>query len=169
MSHYLTLAGACLLSSIAQAGDCTFAPLPLQASVAAPALFIGQGQRIEVRFQHDNPAITDPVAFPEPPVLLVDRRQQRHCAIDQGGIWARSPLYLSKDETRLVTYGYSGSNAELVVYDTHSCSVLTRQDVSGMRVALTETQVLLGQDCQGEDIASCTTQKSQPLSRLCQP
>lgn len=106
-----------LLSACGHAADCSFQPFPLRASLGAPDIFVGQGLRISVRFTNENPDIAEPDAFPEPPVVISDSVSGKSCSIEDGGIWARDPLYLSVDEIRLLTYEFSSSNAELVAYD----------------------------------------------------
>ncbi|EQM71948.1 hypothetical protein QYE80_24015 [Pseudomonas tohonis] len=158
---------ALTLSACAQASDCGFAPLKLVASPEAPTTFVGDGQHLQVRFVNENPDIAEPDSFPEPPVVLLDKASGKSCNIEDGGIWARDPLYLSHDEKRLVTYEFSGSNGELVAYDTATCKVLHRQDITGKRASIEGEELVLGADC--DDTGNCKTHAKQPVQPFCKP
>lgn len=158
---------ALFLCACTQAADCGFAPLPLSASAAEPNVFVGKGQHLEVSFTNENPEIKEPDAFPEPPVVLRDTASGKGCNIEDGGIWAREPLYLSRDEKRLVTFEYSGSNSELVAYDTATCKAVHRLDVSGKRAAVVGEQLVLGSQCDGDSLGSCKKQARQPVQPFC--
>lgn len=163
-----TLAALCL-SACASANDCSFTTLELSADPAAPAEFVGDGRTIKVRFVNENPDISDPDAFPEPPVVVLNKASGTRCSIEDGGIWARSPLLLSSDESRLLTYEFSGSSAELVAYDTATCVVVQRQDISGQRAGLVDGKLTLGKQCDGDDLASCKELATLPSHPFCAP
>lgn len=162
------LAALCLCSC-ASASDCSFTPLELSADPAAPTNFVGEGRQLQVRFFNENPDLTEPDAFPEPPLALLNKATGTSCSVEDGGIWARSPLLLSSDESRLLTYEFSGSNAELVVYDSATCAVLHRQDISGQRVGLMDGTLTLGQQCDGDELDSCKQLAPLPTQAFCAP
>lgn len=164
-----TVLAASLLATCAQAADCGFAPLHLVADASAPGVFAAAGERIEVRFTHENPTIAEPDAFPEPPATLLDKTSGRRCRIEEGGIWAREPLYLSRDETRLLTYEFSGSSGDLRVYDTRTCQRLLSRDISGQRMAIEGDQLILGSQCDGASAETCERREREPLGALCAP
>lgn len=162
------LAALCLCSC-ASANDCSFAALELSADPAAPAEFVGDGRTFQLRFVNENPDISEPDSFPEPPVVIINKASGARCSIEDGGIWARSPLLLNSDESRLLTYEFSGSSAELVAYDTTTCAVVQRQDISGQRVGLVDGKLSLGQQCDGDDLASCKEVTALPSHAFCAP
>jgi len=162
------LAALCLCSC-ASANDCSFTSLELSADPAAPSNFLGEGRQLQVRFVNENPDISAPDAFPEPPLVLLNKATGVSCSIEDGGIWARSPLLLSSDESRLLTYEFSGSNAELVAYDTATCAVVQRQDISGQRAGLRDGQLTLGQQCDGDGLDSCKQLAPLPTQTFCAP
>ncbi|WP_220814310.1 hypothetical protein [Pseudomonas paralcaligenes] len=164
-----TALAAALLATCAQAADCGFAPLHLAADASAPGTFTAAGERIEVRFTNENPNITEPDAFPEPPAILLDKTSGRRCLIEDGGIWAREPMYLSLDETRLLTYETSGSSGDLMVYDTRTCQRLLSRDISGRRMAVEGDQLVLGSQCDGDALVDCRVHTREPLAALCRP
>lgn len=162
-----TALAASLLATCAQAADCGFAPLHLAANGSTPGTFTAAGERIEVRFTNENPNIAEPDAFPEPPAILLDKVSGRRCLIEDGGIWAREPMYLSLDETRLLTYETSGSSGDLMVYDTRTCQRLLSRDISGQRMAVEGDQLVLGSQCDGATADTCEIRKREPLDALC--
>jgi hypothetical protein len=162
-----TALAASLLATCAQAADCGFAPLHLAADTSAPGTFAAAGERIEVRFTHEDPTIAEPDSFPEPPAILLDKTSGRRCLIEDGGIWAREPMYLSLDEKHLLTYETSGSSGDLMVYDTRTCQRLLSRDISGQRMAVEGDQLILGSQCDGATADTCEIREHEPLDTLC--
>jgi hypothetical protein len=91
-------------------------------------VYVGASELIEVRFS--NFKTSGPVeTFPEPPLIVQDRRSKVSCSID-GGVWSRQSVFVSRDGSVLVTHEFSGSNDTLNFYDTKTCARRHSLDVS---------------------------------------
>ncbi len=91
-------------------------------------VYVGASELIEVQFS--NFKTDGPVeAFPEPPLIVHDRRSKTSCSIDRG-VWSRKSVFISHDGSVLVTHEFSGSNDALNFYDTKTCSRRRSLDVS---------------------------------------
>ena len=56
---------------------------------------------------------------------------------------------------------------ELVAYDTATCKVLHRQDITGKRASIEGEELVLGADC--DDTGNCKTHAKQPVQPFCKP
>ena len=160
---------ASLIATYTQASDCGFTPLNLMLDAGTPRTFTAGGKRIEVRFINDNLNILEPDSFPDPPAVVLDKVTGQQCLIEDGGIWARDPMYLSLDETRLLTYETTGSSGDLMVYDTLTCERLLSRDISGHYPAVEGNHLILGSQCDGDKITDCRVLAREPLEPLCHP
>lgn len=160
---------ASLIATCTQAADCGFMPLHITADASAPGWFSAGGERFEVRFNNEDSTIAEPDSFPEPPAVILDKASGRQCLIEDGGIWARAPMYLSLDETRLLTHETSGSGGDLMVYDTLTCKRLLSRDISGHYPAVEGNHLILGSQCNGNEITDCRVLAREPLAPLCRP
>jgi len=137
------LAWLCVTMPAASASTseaCSLQPVSIQPAAREPTdTYVGRTAALELRFRNDKAG--GPVdVFPEPP-LMVKRLDTR----TDGGIWVRHHVWASADGRTLVTHEYSGSNDELVFYDTLSCARTAAIDVSvaqwtvdGRTVAITQ-------------------------------
>lgn len=158
---------ASLIATCTQAADCGFMPLHITADASAPGWFSAGGERFEVRFNNEDSTIAEPDSFPEPPAVILDKASGRQCLIEDGGIWARAPMYLSLDETRLLTYETTGSSGDLMVYDTRTCQRLLSRDISGHLMMVEGDHLVLGSRCGGATADTCEIRKREPLDALC--
>jgi hypothetical protein len=130
----------------------------------APQKFVGRVGNIGIYFYHDrgieNPDVD---SFPEPPVTIVNHAENRRCAIERGGIWARAEVYLSEDQRVLLMNEFSGSASDLVSYRTATCQQIRRIDVSDMRWRIDGRVAHLGENCAGVGMDNCTLLRSMPL------
>lgn len=137
-------------------GNHAFNKIPLAPLPNFPREFVARGDRIEVHFRsHIERADTD--AFPEPPVVMVNRVTEKRCAIEKGGIWARAEVYLSGDERVLLVNEFSDSGSDLVSYDTGDCRKIQRMDVSDMRWRIDGAVACIGESRTGEGMAGCAS------------
>ena len=113
---------------------------------------VGYGKRVEVRFKTES-GRDDVEVFPEPPLVIIN--DGHACEVD-GGVWVRVSVHLSDNEDVLMVQEFSGSNDELVFYDTSTCKELRRIDVSALRWWLEGSQLLLGSSCSGKDFDTCS-------------
>jgi hypothetical protein len=127
------------------------APLP-----NFPREFVARGGKIEVHFR-SHIASADIDAFPEPPVVMVNHVTEERCAIEEGGIWARSEVYLSDDERVLLVNEFSGSGSDLISYDTGDCRQIRRMDVSDMRWRINGAVAYIGESCTGDGMTGCAS------------
>ena len=104
--------------------------------------YVGKTASLELRFHNDKTSGAVEV-FPEPPLVVKHLPTQRECRIDDGGIWVRQHVYASTQGQVLVTHEYSGSNDQLVFYDTRTCAKLASIDVSNKTWAVDGGAVLL--------------------------
>jgi hypothetical protein len=129
-----------------------------------PQKFVGRSDSIEIYFHHErgieNPDVD---SFPEPPVEIINHTENRHCTIDNGGIWARAEVYLSKDKRILLMNEFSGSASDLVSYDTETCQQIKRIDVSDMRWRIDGGMAHIGENCTGASMDSCALIKPMDL------
>lgn len=126
------LAWLCVTAPSAFASDaCFLQPVPIQPAASEPTdTYVGRTAALELRFHNDK--TSGPVdVFPEPPLTVKQLGNQTECAIQDGGIWVRRHVWASADGRTLVTHEYSGSNDELVFYDTRSCARTAAIDVTG--------------------------------------
>lgn len=121
---------------------CTLQPVPIEPAGSEPAdIYIGRTAALELRFHNDK--TSGPVdVFPEPPLTMKRLDTQTECVAHDGGIWVRRHVYASTDGGTLVTHEYSGSNEELVFYDTRNCARKATLDVSDSRWAIEGNTVL---------------------------
>jgi hypothetical protein len=128
-------------------------------------IFAGEGKSVRVEFH--NYSDSDPVtAFPEPPLTVRRLATNASCEID-GGIWPRDSVFLSDDEKILVVAAFSGSSAQLLAYDTGTCKVQGKLDVSNARLSVSGKEITLATRCSGNDIKSCKNRRVIPASKLC--
>ncbi|HCF7717252.1 TPA: hypothetical protein NIK55_002480 [Pseudomonas aeruginosa] len=159
---------ALFLSLSAQAADCTFTQLEIVPQFGSPNMFGGEDEHVRVMFSNEDPNDDNPDAFPEPPVYLADRVSGNDCRIEDGGIWSRGGVFLSQDGRRVLMHEFSGSSAELVSYDSATCKVVHREDISGQRWAVDKDGLRLGQKCSGESVDSCAKVVKRSLAPFCQ-
>jgi hypothetical protein len=126
-------------------------PLPNE-----PQKFVGRSDDIEIHFHHDrgieNPDVD---SFPEPPVVIINHAENKQCTIDNGGIWARTEVYLSKDKRTFMLNEFSGSASDLVSYRTETCQQIKRIDVSDMRWKIDGNVAHIGENCTDASMDSC--------------
>jgi hypothetical protein len=137
-------------------------PHPPQETQESPQIFSGKAGNIEVRFlTYRNAEDADIDSFPEPPVTVINSRENTQCTID-GGNWSRKDIYLSGDERYLLLGEFDGSYDALVSYDTGTCREIKRLDVSEMRWEIQGSEARLGKNCgKGTYVDDCTS--TQPL------
>lgn len=121
---------------------CKLLPVHIEPAGSEPAdIYVGRTAVLELRFHNDK--TSGPVdVFPEPPLTVKRLDTQAECMAHDGGIWVRRHVYASTDGGTLVTHEYSGSNEELVFYDTQNCSRKATLDVSDTRWAIEGNTVL---------------------------
>ncbi|HEY9101224.1 hypothetical protein [Chitinimonas sp.] len=124
--------------------------------------YVGSGKQVEIQFTLAPDASSTDI-FPEPPLVITQRRDGSQCSID-GGIWVRKAVYLDASEQRLLVQEYSGSNDALLVYRTSDCKLLKTVDVSNRRWQVAGEKVLIGKRCTGDGIASCKSTKQVSLA-----
>lgn len=110
----------------------------------------------------------DPDRFTEGPVKVV-RPDGSSCGIDAGSY--TSELWVSRDETTIALVSFSGSSASLELYDTRTCALRERLDVSGPRIEVEgDTIRFLGSCEYGEPgRASCLPASVWRLGAGCCP
>ncbi|MDD1622148.1 MAG: hypothetical protein LUQ11_11770, partial [Methylococcaceae bacterium] len=115
--------------SIANAETCTLNALAI--NPIAPGqndIFIGKSNLIELQFKNEK---TEGIVevFPEPPLTIKNQKLKTSCSID-GGIWVRKSVFISNNDSVIVTQEYSGSNDFLIFYNTENCKKIAEIDVS---------------------------------------
>ncbi|PTT87820.1 hypothetical protein DBR42_10885, partial [Pelomonas sp. HMWF004] len=111
-------------------------PVAIEPAATEPTdNYIGRTSMLEIRF-HNNKTSGPVDAFPEPPLTVKRLDTQTECTIQDGGIWVRRHVWASRTGGTLVTHEYSGSNDELVFYDTRNCARTAVIDVSDARWAI---------------------------------
>ena len=122
---------------------CTLQPVTIEPAAAEPTdTYVGRTASLELRFHNDKKSGAVEV-FPEPPLVVKRLPAGRECRIDDGGIWVRRHVYASVEGQVLVTHEYSGSNDQLVFYDTHTCGKRASIDVSNKTWAVEGGAVLV--------------------------
>jgi hypothetical protein len=147
------------------AGQCMWRPLPLAAVQADRKFYAGQGKRVSLRFANDR-TDSEPEVFPEGP-LRIDGASGGSCEIPPGDIRVRNSVHLSSDEGSLLLLEYSGSNDSIVLYETTSCHQLAKVDVSGSKWALQPQGLVVGTNCSGDAVTSCSTTNIYEFSDDC--
>lgn len=122
------------------------------------------GQQGTIRIALTNAIVGKPAdVFPEPPLVI--STDGASCSI-ASGIWISDGFFLSREETVLWAYEFSGSSAEMVAYDVRSCREVGRVDADGLRPQFSMgTLAMIGADCQG----SCSILSQPPLTDSCLP
>ena len=160
----------CMLSSTPLAAApprCAPTNVPVT-PVAGTNLRVYQGRTPShvIRFTSERPG--EPVeVFPEPPVRIVHRGTGAQCEIREGGVWARSGVYVGAGGSRFLLLEGSGSNAALVFYDANTCARLGEVDVSEARWRFVDSGVEVGRDCTGTTMEGCRTRRATPLGSNC--
>lgn len=103
-------------------------------------IYLGKTKFLELRFRNEK---TDGLVevFPEPPVVIRQLATPVECVIDEGGIWVRRHVYASDDGHVVVTNEYSGSNEDLVFYETRTCEKRASIDVSNAKWVIKEKYI----------------------------
>ena len=131
--------------------------------------FLGRGNNIAIEFKADFGKETD--VFSEPPTV-VNRSTAKSCNIEEDGIWLRREVYISADESYLLSNQYSGSWEALVVYDTGTCARLGEMKLSHRLVGIDRSTVSVETDCAAGGSPqpdSCTRKFSVTFDRHCVP
>lgn len=116
-------------ATVVYAGACTLSPLPINPVTSTHAdTFIGQSQWVDVEFKNEKMQ-GDVETFPEPPLIIRNRKSNTTCSID-GGIWVRKSVFISQNADVVVTQEYSGSNDFLNFYNTATCKKMNEINVS---------------------------------------
>jgi len=148
--------------------DCALTQVPINPiEPARNDIFVGKAATLELRFRNES-ARQGVDVFPEPPLTVHHSASGESCDID-GGIWVRRSVYLSADEKILLVQEFSGSNDQLVFYDTTTCKKRSEIDVSGARWKIANNQISIGRQCSGEDITTCRSIKQLGLDKFCNP
>ena len=152
----------------ATACDCALQRVPVEPIASGRHdIYVGKASTLELRFHNDS-AKAEVDVFPEPPLTIGHPATGATCDID-GGIWVRQAVYLSRDEKTLLVQEYSGSNDQLVMYDTATCRKTGEIDVSGARWKITADRISIGRQCSGDDIGTCQQVKQVSLDHTCKP
>jgi len=131
------------------------------------ARFVGRGNKILIDFKADFGKETD--VFPDPP-SIVNRSTNKSCNIEEGGIWLRRHVYVTADESRLLSSQYSGSWEALVVYDTGTCARLGEMKLNRRLLGIDSNTVSVETDCAASTRAdSCARKFSVTFDRQCVP
>lgn len=158
----LRYAGLALVFAAASACPTVgFTPLPIGQGSTADQ-YVGHGRHLEVLFTHEGQAGEVDV-FPEPPLVIKQRKDGKQCKIEEGGIWVRKSVFLDASEQHLLVHEYSGSNDSLVIYRTSDCKTIKTIDVSGLRWQVEGSQLVTGKACSADSLASCKTKRKVPL------
>ena len=108
---------------------CELAHITIQPETAENGeMYSGQLQGVRVSF-HNYRTTGAVTVFPEPPLVVTNLKDGRHCEAD-GGVWARDGVYVSTNGKMLVTAEFSGSYEGLVFRDARTCAKLHELDVS---------------------------------------
>lgn len=109
---------------------CSLVALPLAPRDEAREWYVSKAATFTL--EHWNyGARPDPDRFTEGPVRVV-RSDGTRCEIDAGSY--TSDLWVSRDETTIALVSFSGSSGWLELYDTRTCALRDRLDVSGPRI-----------------------------------
>jgi len=147
-------------------GGCGWRPLAVAAAQADRREYVGKGERIELHLSNERTDV-EPDVFPESPLRIKQIAGGGGCEIPAGDIRVRNSLHLSADETRLLIQEYSGSNDSIVLYDTGTCSQLAQLDISGAKWILQPQGLLVGTDCKGDELASCSKTRTYTFGGQC--
>ncbi len=129
--------------------------------------FAGRGNNIGIEFKADFGRETD--VFPDPPAV-VNRSTNKSCNIEEGGIWLRRQVYITADESHLLSDQYSGSWEVLVVYDTGTCARLGEMKLDRRLVGIDRSTVSVETDCAAAAPPdSCVRKFSVGFDRHCVP
>jgi hypothetical protein len=150
---------ASFFANEAHALSCNYRALAIEPTSATRAeLYKGSGKSVEVSFKNEE--FEKPVeAFPESSMKLRRLDSGSQCEID-GGIWTRNAVFLSSDERMVIAKEFSGSNEQLSFYDTKSCALKAKIDVSNRAWKVESTQLTLGKACKSDHLESCAQQSA---------
>lgn len=148
--------------------DCTLTHIPINPiEPTRNNIFVGKAATLELQFHNESTKQVVDV-FPEPPLTIRHSASGTSCDIN-GGTWVRQSVYLSTDEKILVVQEFSGSNDQLVFYETATCKKRSEVDISGARWMIASNQISIGRQCSRDDITSCGSIKQLDLDRRCSP
>lgn len=164
--HLWTLVGDRLVE-----GSCPLAALPApRARPGEPTRFThgGPGWTLEHRRAEGKP---HPDAFTDGPITLV-RRDGTRCELDAGNYAAT--LWASDDGSTLADVSFSGASAELELWDTATCRVRDRLNVSGSAPVVDGDTVRFDGACElaeieGVERGSCLPASVWRLDGACRP
>ena len=131
---------AILSVTIVNAGTCTLSILPI--NPIAPErtdIFIGESKLIEVQFRNEKTEGNVEV-FPESPFIVKNHKLNTTCFID-GGVWVRKSVFVSNNDSVVVTQEFSGSNDSLNFYDVRTCKKINEIDVSNSTWVIRESEI----------------------------
>lgn len=131
---------AILSVTIVNAGICILSPLPI--NPIAPErtdIYIGTSKLVEVQFRNEKTEGNVEV-FPEPPLIVKNRKNNTTCSID-GGVWVRKSVFVSNNDSVVVTQEFSGSNDSLNFYDARTCKKINEIDVSNSTWEIRGTEI----------------------------
>jgi hypothetical protein len=148
---------ASLFVNEAHAVSCSYRALAIEpTSVVRAEIYKGSGKNTEVSFKNEE--FAKPVeTFPESSMKLRRLDSGAQCEVE-GGIWTRNAVYLSSDERMVIAKEFSGSNEQLSFYDTKSCGLKGKIDVSNRAWKVESTHLTLGKDCKNDQLESCAQQ-----------
>lgn len=151
------LALMCSFAPCLQSADaaCSFAPLtinPLNDSHVF--VYVGRGKNVEVSFVHDA-TTQNGETFPDSTLKIRRTENSTVCEVDDG-IWVRNAVYLSSDGKMLLAKLFSGSSESLGFYDTHTCALKDRVDISNRAWDIEAKGLLTGEHCADNTLRSCT-------------
>lgn len=129
-----------ILAFSANAGTCSFSRMEI--NPIAPEkndIFIGTSDFMEIRFNsEDNDSNVS--YFPEPPLIIINKKQGSQCEIN-GGVWARNSVFISSDMKTLATREVSGSSGSLILYSTATCKKISEIDISDATLELNNSKL----------------------------
>jgi hypothetical protein len=124
------IAGLC--APLPAGAQCQLQALPVMPlSAERNDIYVGKADNIEIRFINEKKQ-GEVAVFPEPPLTVLHVVQGTQCEIN-GGIWRRNAIWLGAHGKTLMTLEYSGSNDQLLFYDTQTCRMTGTIDVSNAK------------------------------------
>lgn len=110
---------------------------------------VGGGARVEVHFREKG-AKKMPEVLTAPPAVVRRLDRKGECRID-GGNWTPGTVWLSRDEKVLALVAFSGSNAQLELYDTATCQAVGTIEASQGKLDVAGDRVTYAGGCEWSD------------------
>lgn len=110
---------------------------------------VGGGARVEVHFREKG-AKKMPEVLTAPPAVVRRLDRKGECRVD-GGNWTPDKVWLSRDEKVLALVAFSGSSAQLELYNTATCKAVGTIEASQGKLDVAGDRVTYAGGCEWSD------------------